>query len=994
MGIEELIHKYDSNRDHYQSPKYNEMQLRSDFLDPLFELLGWDITNKSGKSNNEREVILEEPLKENAASNTKKPDYTFRLFSERKFFLEAKKPSVKIETDNSPAKQTRRYGYTAKLKISILSNFEYLTIYDCSEKVESTDSVEKCRIKQYHFSEYAEKFDEIYELIGHETVYTGKFDIEWGHIEDKLNLHGVDKLFLQQINEWRLLLGTKIYKIKTDISETALNDLVQSYLNSIIFLRVCEDRNIETYQTLFKFANEKDFTSLIKKFYEADKKYNSGLFIQDYKEEIIENSQSVFWTIINQLYYPESPYSFAVFASDILGNIYEIFIAQKLAIEDGNIILKDKPENVDRDIVTTPTNIIQDILRQTVLPYCNEKSAKEILTYKFADITCGSGAFLLEVYQLINDILIDYFLQNDKSKLIQTSVNSYKLPYDLKKQVLENCIFGVDKDYNAVEATRFGLLLKLLEEENIDSILGELPILPDLTQNIVFGNSLIKPQKDTAGKEEEINPFDFGNIKFDVIIGNPPYMSTEDMKNITPLELPIYKKQYITAYKQFDKYFVFIERCIQLLKPNGYLGYIVPSKFTKVGAAKKLREHLSNKQLISQIISFGANQIFAGKTTYTCLLIIQNDQLEITKYYEVKNYRNWVVRDYKAEDYDAIKSDSLTSETWKLVPGYLRKVHDAIIAHSNSLSQIIGEENIYNGIQTSANSIYIHTTDKADKKHFYFTSQGIQWKIEKTLTKPYYQTSSGIDNLNTYRPFSPNSFVIYPYKKVNGEIKFIQIGELERKFPEAFKFLNHYKPILANPKRDVKPEPGTANEWYRYGRHQSLDKCDVPAKIIVGVLSQGNKYAIDYYGTLISSGGTAGYCMISIVEDSEYSIYYLQALLNSKYLEWFSSLYGEVFRGGYIARGTKVLKQLPIQVIDFENEIEKDLHDNISKIQKLLIEKQGEIDKNIGNNRKLTILQRQFETIKETQDNKLKQLFNLGEMDDSIPLISEMYGAN
>ncbi len=935
---------------------------------------------------------MEEPLKENASSNTKKPDYTFRLYAERKFFLEAKKPNVKIETDNSPAKQIRRYGYTAKLKISALSNFEYLAIYDCSERVKSTDNVEKSRIKLYHFSEYAEKFDEITYLLGRESVYSGKFDEEWEHIEDKLNLYGVDKLFLQQINEWRLLLGSEIYKIKKDISEVELNDLVQSYLNSIIFLRVCEDRNIETYQTLLKFANEKDFSALINKFYEADKKYNSGLFIQKYKEEIIENSQSVFWTIIKQLYYPESPYSFSVFASDILGNIYEIFIAQKLAINEAKIVLKNKPDNVDRDVITTPTNIIQDILRQTILPYCSRKSADEILSYRFADIACGSGAFLLEAFQLINDILIDFFLQNDKSVLIQTSVNSYKLPFNIKKQVLQNCIWGVDKDYNAVEATRFGLLLKLLEEENIDSVSSEFPILPDLSVNIAFGNSLIQPQKSIEGKEEIINPFDFGKVRFDVIVGNPPYMSTEDMKNITPLELPVYKKQYITAYKQFDKYYLFIERGIELLKPNGYLGYIVPSKFTKVGAAKKLRKLLSENRIVNQIISFGANQIFAGKTTYTCLLIIQNKQLETTKYYEVKNYRDWVVRDYKAGDYDTLDSNLLSSDTWKLVPGYLREVYDKIIAQSKTLGEIIGKENIYNGIQTSANRIYIHIPDREDRKYFYFTIHGVQWRIEKALTKPYYQTSSGNDNLNTYRPFSPNSFVIYPYKKVDGKIEFIKIDELKKRYPEAFKYLNHYKAVLSNPKRDIKPVPETENEWYRYGRHQSLDKCDVPAKIIVGVLSQGNKYAIDYYGTLISSGGTAGYCMISIPEDSKYSIYYLQALLNSKYLEWFSSLYGEVFRGGYIARGTKVLKQLPIRVIDFETE--KEIHDNISETQKLLIEKQGEIDKNNGNKRKLTILQRQFDTLKETQENNLKQLFNLGEMDNSIPLISEIYGVN
>ncbi len=994
MEIKDLIKKYDENRDYYQSPKYNETQLRTDFLDPLFELFGWDITNKSGKSNNEREVLLEEPLKKDASSNTKKPDYTFRLFSERKFFLEAKKPNVKVDTDNSPAKQTRRYGYSAKLKISLLSNFEHLAIYDCSEKVESSDNVEKSRIKIYHYLEYATKFDEIKKLIGYDSVYSGAFDKEWEQIENKLDLHGVDKLFLTQINEWRQLLGNEIYKIKSDISEVELNDLVQGYLNSIIFLRVCEDRNIEEYQTLLKYANEKDFISLIAKFYDADKKYNSGLFIQEYKEEIIENSQSVFWNIIRHLYYPESPYSFSVFASDILGNIYEIFIAQKLSIVDGSVVLKDKPENVDRDVVTTPVNIIQDILRQSVLTYCNDKTDIEILSYKLADIACGSGAFLLETYQLVTDLLVDYYLKTNKKKLIQTSVNSYKLPFTIKKEVLENCIYGVDKDYNAVEAARFGLLLKLLEGETTESISGNFPVLPDLSGNIIFGNSLIKPHDKNRGKEEEINPYDFGETKFDVIVGNPPYMSTEDMKNITPLELPIYKKQYDSAYKQFDKYFLFIERSIQLLKSDGYLGYIVPSKFTKVGAAKKLREKLSEKQLVNQIISFGANQIFKGKTTYTCLLIIQNIKQDSTKYYEVKNYNNWIVRDYKAEDYDTINSNSLTSETWVLVPKYLRNTYDKIISQSKTLSELIGEENIYNGIQTSANKIYIHSIDKTDKKYTYFSVKGVKWKIETALTKPYYQTSSGIDNLNTFRPFAPNSFVIYPYKKVKGKVEFIKISELKRKFPQAYKYLIQNKTVLANPKRDIKPQPETINEWYRYGRHQSLDKCDVPAKIIVGVLSHGNKYAIDYFGTLISSGGTAGYCMITLPDDFQYSIYYIQALLNSKYLEWFSSLYGEIFRGGYIARGTKVLKQLPIQIIDFDKKLEKDLHDKIVKTQKSLINIQGNIDKNINNKRKIVVLQRQFKELTETQESNLKHLFNIGTMDSSIPLIAKIYGTN
>ena len=127
--IHALVEKYESNRNFYRTLNFNETQVRNEFLDPLFEVLGWDIRNMSGKKTNEREVLLEESLKADAATHSKKPDYTFRLFGERKFFLEAKKPCVDISTDDNPAKQVRRYGYTANLKISVLSNFVPIMIF-------------------------------------------------------------------------------------------------------------------------------------------------------------------------------------------------------------------------------------------------------------------------------------------------------------------------------------------------------------------------------------------------------------------------------------------------------------------------------------------------------------------------------------------------------------------------------------------------------------------------------------------------------------------------------------------------------------------------------------------------------------------------------------------------------------------------------------------------------------------------------------------------
>jgi hypothetical protein len=994
MTIKQLIEKYKTDRDYYLTSKYNETLLRSDFLDPFFELLGWDIKNNAGKPTNEREVILEEALKANASEHSKKPDYTFRLFSERKFFLEAKKPCVAIESNNETAKQIRRYGFTAKLKISVLSNFEYLIIYDTSVKVEKDDNFQKALIKKYHYTEYESKFDEIKQLIGKEAVYSGAFETEWKEIETKINQYSIDNLFLTQINEWRKSLGAEIYKHEPKIDEQKLNDVVQNYLNRILFLRVCEDRNLEDYQTLLKFANTNDFKALIKKFEQADKRYNSGLFDQLIKDKIVENISSVFWTIIKQLYYPESPYSFSVFSSDILGSIYEIFLSEKLTIQNGAIELVKKPENIDRDIITTPTFIINDILRNTVLTKCEGKTDKEILKLKFADISCGSGAFLLELFQLLNDILIDYYLKNDKSKLIQTNLDTYKLPFKIKRELLLNCIFGVDKDYNAVEATKFGLLLKLLEDEDVNTTNAAKPVLPDLSQNIFFGNSLLNPKQVAKKDQVIINPFDFSKLRFDVIVGNPPYMKSEDMKNITPLELPLYKTNYTSAFKQFDKYFLFLEQGINLLADDGILGYIVPSKFTKVGAGKKLRELLADKEYLHSIVSFGANQVFVDKTTYTCLLILNKKSQKTFQYAEIKSLKSWKVREPEAVKYASKPTNQLDSEVWVLVSPELTNAYNKIVSQSLKLVDLVGSDNIFNGIQTSANEVYIFIPTKEDKKHYFFSKKGVDYKIEKTITKPYFQTSSGDDNLNTYRTFKPNSRVIYPYENTKKGVEIIPLTTIQKQFPLAYAYFQKHKAVLNNPKRDIKPEPQTIKEWHRYGRHQSMDSCGLPSKIIVGVLSVGDKYAIDIHGTLISSGGTAGYCVVAIPTNSDYSIYYIQTVLNSKYLEWFSALYGEVFRGGYIARGTKVLKNLPIRKIDFANAKEKALHDKIVETQKELIRIYDQIDTNAGNKRALTPLKGQFAREKANMDKLLTKLYNLGNEDSLIPLIKELYEAN
>ena len=132
--IKNLIDRFNENQASYSASGYNEMQLRQEFLNPFFEALGWDVSNKQGYAEAYKEVIHEDAIKIGTA--TKAPDYSFRIGGLRKFFVEAKKPFVNIREDISSSFQLRRYAWSGKLPLSILTNFEEFAVYDCRIKAE------------------------------------------------------------------------------------------------------------------------------------------------------------------------------------------------------------------------------------------------------------------------------------------------------------------------------------------------------------------------------------------------------------------------------------------------------------------------------------------------------------------------------------------------------------------------------------------------------------------------------------------------------------------------------------------------------------------------------------------------------------------------------------------------------------------------------------------------------------------------------------------
>jgi hypothetical protein len=135
--VGELVARFRANIDVYKRSAYKEAQVRCEFIDPFFEALGWDVSNKQGFAEQYKEVVLEDTIK--VGSSTRVPDYGFRIGSQRKFFVEAKKPAINIKDEVSPSYQQRRYAWSAKLPLSIVTDFEEFSVFNCQMKPSPTD---------------------------------------------------------------------------------------------------------------------------------------------------------------------------------------------------------------------------------------------------------------------------------------------------------------------------------------------------------------------------------------------------------------------------------------------------------------------------------------------------------------------------------------------------------------------------------------------------------------------------------------------------------------------------------------------------------------------------------------------------------------------------------------------------------------------------------------------------------------------------------------
>ena len=667
-----LVERFESNRDSYKSAAYNEAQTRREFIEPFFKALGWDVYNEQGYAEQWKEVVHEDALRMGGA--TKAPDYSFRLGGRRLFFLEAKKPAIDLKEDPASAFQLRRYAWTAKLALSILTNFEEFIVYDTRLRPAGTDTSAKARIICIRYDEYAGRWDEIASIFSPDAVRKGGFERFIESATAKRGTAEVDDAFLAEIAQWRELLAHNIALRNQGLSQRQLNYAVQATIDRIVFLRICEDRGIESYGRLQALLNGVNVYARLRELYRtADERYNSGLFFffrekdrpgtPDELTPGLAIDDKVLKDIIRRLYYPDSPYEFSVLPAEVLGQVYERFLGCVIRLTGGGRAkVEEKPEvRKAGGVYYTPTYVVDYMVQHTVGRLLEGKTPQDVAGVTEAwrpskgrrplavlDPACGSGSFLIGAYQSLLDWHLEQYAKEPEkwsrgrqARIHQNRQGGWALATAERKRILLANIFGVDIDSQAVEVTKLSLLLKVLEGENAETLQRQLALfheraLPDLAANIKCGNSLIGPDfyrgRQMAMFDEEemyrVNAFDWDaefpaimrSGGFDAVIGNPPYIRVRIYKELFPYEAEYLEKHYSTAVHVWDVYLLVMEKAFRLLNNGGYLSFIVPIQTLHQPNCESIRRMLLSETDVTQVVDLARIQVFRGPVVKNCII--------------------------------------------------------------------------------------------------------------------------------------------------------------------------------------------------------------------------------------------------------------------------------------------------------------------------------------------------------------------------------------
>jgi len=962
-----------------KSSGYVEAQLRDDFLNPFFRSLGWDLENRAGLIQSKREVEIESRTE--IGGHQKRADYLFRTDGHDRFICEAKKPAEELHSAH--AFQAKRYAWNKNLPLAILTNFEEFKIYIVGGRPYMDEPLAGLW-KTWRFRELPLISQDIWNLLARDKTASGSIDrlietlpkapVGKGKARQQWLIkpdpsRALDVAFLNFLDEARRELGFDLIRNndRADLLESnRLNEAVQRIMDRILFLRICEARDIDTgilldsivqtwernyhkegavraHQKPLELHEEppsgfgyggirahKDslWRAIVRHFRALDRRppshvpfFNGNLFKPHFSEELVVGDG---WLggFVADLSDDESPYLFNYIPVEILGTIYERFLGKVVRPQGRGVTIEEKPEvRKAGGVYYTPRYIVKYIVAQTVEKLLRHAKPEATLGLRFLDPACGSGSFLLRVFEVVCEHWQQWLTSKPGDRKIKwcwvdESTGDVHLTMALKRQILTSNVFGVDLDPGAVEVTQLSLYLKMLENENRNTLQRQRDLLPDddnallppLEKNIQCGNSLIASDFSMIADDlVRVRAFDwnvgFKEIMraggFDAVVGNPPYLNIDDTWGKGDIQLEALKLQYPHIYNdKTDLLFYFIAKAYDLSRNK--VGLIVSRAFLEAFKADKLRGFLASKCAVARIVDFQNFYVFDDVGITTCVFLLEKKpagkHLDVYKLLPKALPAPAIEELLPRQDvfeHHNIPRAALSSAVWTFAPPATAAMNAKLDAVGRPLGTIL---HIGQGMQTGCNDVFGERT----------LSEMRAWKVPEMFFR-FRASNSDIQR--------------YDIRNRGEVLLYVEDSPSFEKLPAGLR--HHLETWSGRLKARAAYKRGDCAWWrFTWPLHREYYS---RSRLISPFLATENRFALVEDGRYLSLTDT----IVLFDNGQPESLKYLLGLLNSKLLTLRFRSIGKLKGGGIYEYFWNSVSKLPIRRIDFSNSSDKALHDEL-----------------------------------------------------------------
>jgi len=735
----------------------------------------------------------------------------------------------------------------------------------------------------------------------------------------------VGKQLYKQYHEQRGELVAHLRKPPFNKSLDAAISIAQTLLDRVIFIAFCQHRDLLPWKTLqsawtvtgFRTVTNPKWRNFLDLFKSMDQgndnaeipRFNGGLFAHNPEVDDLELEDR--WT---GFFKNIGEYDFGAEVSvDVLGHIFEQSITDLEVMRRNPESLEPPEENVlgqrkREGVYYTPPRITEYIVQNTLGPCIADRFAQiaqrhqvdpqagptdanlpawiesrnemldSLRKLRVCDMACGSGAFLVRAFNYLEDVYADLIASLGE----HVKLDEAGLLDEARRAILTENLFGVDLSSEAVEIARLSLWIRSARKGKT---------LVDLAGNIQCGNSIVDdPDADPKALDWRAKfPRVFDEGGFDCIIGNPPYVKLQNFRKTSPKVAAYLVQRYRSAKTgSFDLYLPFIERGLELLNPTGRLGFIAPNVWLFNIYGQGLRDLVLEKRAMEKFVDFKSFQVFEDATTYTALQFFSHRPQKAVETIDAS------AGDPNANPSFPVSYDGLSNGAWALLPGKAQGILDRLRKNAVTLEE--ASSGIIVGVQTSADSVY-HLTKLGPGKYYSDALKEIV-ELDDDLLKPLVSGKEAV-------PFacpSTDTFIIFPYEGATENFRLLNAKEMS-KYRRTWAYLRKNGKTLRARERGLFDD----DEWYRYGRSQSIGK-QTFAKLLVPRLQLNLFASADARGELFMDNVDVG----GVIPGEGWDIYYLLGILNSNACNFAWRMTSKPFRGGYRSANKQFIAPLPI----------------------------------------------------------------------------------